>query len=406
MKHTFFLAVAAALLVVVPCLPAPAEFTAEEAVSRAIDGHPALQGAASAVEEETGTAKQVGLPPNPELDLGVESWSVSKGQENGMEFIAGLSQPLPLSGARKAARNAGLTGASAAGLEAEALKREIAAEVECLFYETLAAQELTAIAEENFDHQQALLELTRKRFDLGDLPEVDWLRADTEHEQYRAELNATLRERDSLRAQLAQLCRMSVEELPPCAGEIAPVADLLPDADALEESLRNTARHRARALREEQAAGETEALRRMAIPEPSLRLGLRRDTSVDANRVDVGVTVGLPLFDRNQGSVAAARARAQRISAENEAVLREETRQALSLLGEVRAALEQASHLKQEVLPRRLQSHTILDDSLELGGATLFEVLAEYRAMAETQIAILESEYAARTAFTSLQALL
>lgn len=405
MNKTVILLLPVLLTQFVYSLSAAGQFTAEEVVARALENHPALRGASLAVEEARGTAQQAGLPPNPELEIGVESWSVSGNRDNSMEFLAGISQTLPLSGARRTAWRAGLAGADAAGLEAASLRREIAAEIETLFYKTLAARERAAIAEENCSRQETLLELTRKRFELGDIPEVDYMRASAEQARYQAELQELILERDSLRAQLAHLCGIAPDNFPECAGELAPRPETLPAAAEMEEQLLNSPRHRARLLRETQASGDADAVRRAALPEPNLRVGLRRDTGERSNAVDVGITFGLPLFDRNQGALTAARARTQRIGAENQAALLEETRQAIRLLSEVRSALASTTQLRGNVLSQQEAARDALEQALQLGGATLFEVLAEYRGIMETKRILLDKETQARLALIELAAL-
>mgnify|MGYP003790921465 CR=1 FL=1 len=406
MNKPSYLLLLVSILSITHPLKAAAQLTAEEAVARALENHPALRGAQLAVEEEKGTALQAGLPPNPELEIGVESWSVSGNRENSPEFLAGVSQTLPLSGARRAVWQAGLAGVEAAGLEAQSLRREITAEVEILFYKSLAAQQRAAIAEENCSRQETLLELTRKRFELGDIPEVDYMRTSAEQARYQAELQEHILERDSLRAQLAHLCGITPDNFPECAGELAPHPEALPSAAGMEEKLLNSPRHQARLLRETQASGDADAVRRAALPEPNLRVGLRRDTGERSNALDVGLSFGLPLFDRNQGALTAARARAQRVRAENEAALREETRQAIALLNEARSALSSAEQLRSSVLSQQEAARDALEQALQLGGATLFEVLAEYRGISETKRVLLDKETQARLALIDLTALL
>jgi cobalt-zinc-cadmium efflux system outer membrane protein len=122
--------------------------------------------------------------------------------------------------------------------------------------------------------------------------------------------------------------------------------------------------------------------------------------------LDVGLSFGLPLFDRNQGALTAARARAQRVRAENEAALREETRQAIALLNEARSALSSAEQLRSSVLSQQEAARDALEQALQLGGATLFEVLAEYRGISETKRVLLDKETQARLALIDLTALL
>ncbi|NLO32132.1 MAG: TolC family protein [Candidatus Hydrogenedentes bacterium] len=383
-----------------------AEFTVEMAVNLVLDQHPNLRSAAFAVEEEKGEARQAGLLPNPELELRGESWSVARGQNNQMEVLAGITQPLPLSGARKFARQAGEAGVDAATLEAYATRQEIISEAQHLFYETLAAQEKAAIVEEIISLEGQLTELTRQRFEHGDLPEVDYLRASTDYGRYQATLKEICQERDALRRRLAHLCGVSPDEVETCTGSLAPVIEDFPEEASLKDLLSQSPNHLARLAYEDQAEKEVRAEQRSAIPEPGLQVGLRRLTEDRTNRMDVGISVDLPLFDRNQGAIHAAKARVQRIRAENEAKYQEEFRELTDLLLKGKRFLTLAEHLSTEVLPKQETTQQILESALVMGGASLFEVLAEYRSTLETKQEILENYANARDALIELNALL
>ncbi len=383
-----------------------AEFTVEMAVNLVLDQHPNLRSAAFAVEEEKGEARQAGLLPNPELELRGESWSVARGQNNQMEVLAGITQPLPLSGARKFARQAGEAGVDAATQEAFATRKEIISEAQHLFYETLAAQEKAVIVEEIISLEGQLTELTRQRFEHGDLPEVDYLRASTDYGRYQATLKEICQERDALRRRLAHLCGVSPDEVGACTGSLAPAIEDFPEEAALNDLLSQSPNHLARLAYEDQAEKEVRAEQRSAIPEPGLQVGLRRLTEDRTNRMDVGLSVDLPLFDRNQGAIHAAKARVQRIRAENEAKYQEEFRELTDLLLKGKRFLTLAEHLSTEVLPKQETTQQILESALVMGGTSLFEVLAEYRSTLETKQEILENYANARDALIELNALL
>lgn len=390
------------LCAVLPCIPAAAQFTVEEAVSYAMSAHPSLQAALLAVEEASAEALQAGLPPNPELEIGVEGWRSG----NDGEVLLGIVQTLPITGARKRARQAGRIGAEAAGQEAEAQRRVLHAHVEKVFYGTLAAQNMVVLAEVAYAYAERVAALTRQRFEAGDIPEVDWLRADGEQLRRKADLESTLRLRAAMRAQLALFCGLDEAGMPECAGELAPLIDDLPQQDVILDRLTAAPNYAARELRATQAVLETETLKRAALPEPALRLGMRRERSSGEPALDVNIGIGLPLFDRNQGAVAAARAKTLRIEAENDAAFREESHMAIALLGEAHAALLQATRLRSEVLPQLDEVSRIMEEALALGGATLFEVLAAQQESNDTHKELLELEREARTALIELLALL
>ncbi len=380
--------------------------TEEGAVNRALANHPSLRAALSAVEEATGEARQAGTPPNPELFVGVEGWRGRNRDDGGHEYLVELKQPLPLSRARRIAQQAGMLGADAAEQDAAAVRLQIASYARTLFYETLVAQKRQALFDAMAADAEALASLTRVRFEAGDLPEMDLMRVVAEQHRYEAERDRTLREYEGLHAQLAELCGLEGEARPECVGAIAPEAVLLPDADVLEARLIDAPGHAAQRLRAEQAEAMVSAVKRSALPEPSLHAGLRRDSDARASSLDLGISIELPLFDRKKGAASAARAREQRIRAENEAVLRNDLRTALALRSEAEGAIIEAQQLRERVLPKLEAASAIIDNAQTLGGATLFETLAARRDIAETRLALLDSENRARSALIMLEALL
>lgn len=405
MRYAIFHLYGIAALLLPAHLAAAEPFTVESAVARALAIHPALQGAYAAVAEETGAAVQAGLPPNPELEMGVENWTQSTGNEPAMEIHAGLTQQLPLSGARRMARRALTVGADAAAQAAGDVHRRIAAAAERAFYAVLAAREHAAIVNENAQYVRTLTTLSRARWEAGDIPEVDYLRAAAEQAQYTAELEAGNRALNAALGQLAAMCGMEVSALPECAGQI-PLEDAdLPEWETLPEQLHAAPRVRARAFREQQALLEVDAVRRAALPEPAVYLGWRRDTDADTHGLDAGIRISLPVFDRNQGARAAAMARARRVRAENNALLREELREAKALFDAICSRSEKAAHLRRHVLPQKEEVNAILERAVELGDRTLFELLAGRQDLLTLRLEILELETEARRAWIDLKAL-
>jgi len=381
------------------------QFTADDAAALAAANHPALEAAGYAVEEAKGEALQAGLPPNPELDVGVEGWK-SGNDEGGHELLVGISQTLPISGARKMARKAGMFGAAAATAEAEALRLEVAGAARSLFYETLAAQERLKLLSEAGADADALASLTRIRFEQGDIAEVDLMRAVAEKHRYLAETEKADKLLKGLRSQLAELCGIPDAELPECAGGNALEASMLPDPAELKGALLAHPRGKARELHEAQAAAALKAVRRKAIVEPAVRIGMRRDDDSKDNALDVGISIPLPLFDRNQGEEAEAHAREQRIRAENDSDLRELVRMCLALRAEAGAAIAEAAITRNNVIPQLAAAYAAVEKALELGGVTVFETLAAKRDIAEAQLALIESERKAHVALITLNTLL
>ncbi|HPX85981.1 MAG TPA: TolC family protein [Candidatus Hydrogenedentes bacterium] len=375
--------------------------TAAEVVGRVLKIHPGIQEALEAVEEARGHALQEGLWPNPELEAGAEGLHGNRGGD----WLAGVSQRIPLFGARALARKAAEAGVAAAGQQALLREKELTALAEMAFYEALAAQESRRIAENNLANAAAMAEMTRQRFEAGDIAEMDWLRAAAEENHQEAELEVLRIREETALAALTVLCALPPGAKPVLEGTLLPEEQAFPDAAVVAERLGSAPAARALELEAEAAAGEVKALKREALPEPEVHVGWRQERAEKQNAVDFSVSFDLPLFDRNQGAIAGARARARRLEAARQAKVQEDCRQALTLLGEGKAALKEAQLVREKNFPKLEGACRALETALTLGGVSLFEVLAAQQEVAEMRMHLLDLDHRARHALIELEAL-
>jgi cobalt-zinc-cadmium efflux system outer membrane protein len=119
--------------------------------------------------------------------------------------------------------------------------------------------------------------------------------------------------------------------------------------------------------------------------------------------VSLGAMVTVPLFNRNQGDVAAARAERSGAEAQLEAAR-------LSAMTEVAATRARDQRAREAVKlystgARTLarQNLTVVEQSYELGRATVFDVIAEQRRFLELERAYTETLRAAFEARTALK---
>ena len=374
---------------------------AEEVVTQVLQVHPGVTEALEAVEEARGHAIQEGLWPNPELELGAEGLHGNRGGD----WLAGVSQHIPLFGSRALARKAAEAGVSATDQHLQARRKELAALAESVFYEALAAREEREIGETNLANAAGIAEMTRQRFDAGDTAEMDWLRAAAEETHQRAELEVLRVREETALATLALLCDIPLTETLSLSGTLLPEMEAFPTAASLGELLGNAPEQRAVEFEIEEAAGEVKALKREALPEPDIHVGWRQERAEKVHAVDFSISFDLPLFDRNQGAIAEARARGRRLEATRLAQIKGGHQQALFLLGEGRAALAEAKMLRAETFPKLEEACEALETALRLGGISLFEVLAAQQEVAEMRLHLLDLDRRARNALIELEAL-
>lgn len=188
--------------------------------------------------------------------------------------------------------------------------------------------------------------------------------------------------------------------LPDAAVEFVTAdARTMPSNEALDETqalLRVPALRRAHAEYDAAEAALKLAVRKQY---PTVRLGLEYESDRGEVFLGPGLLLSLPLFDRNQGGIAAAE-RARGLARENytAALLRASHRVARSRT-RVDAAASSLEVYREGALREADSALTALKDRLRLGRATPLEAVATQSALARTRVQVLELEeqlYAAR----------
>jgi cobalt-zinc-cadmium efflux system outer membrane protein len=276
-----------------------------DAVAYALFHRPELRAANDRTSASERLRSQAGLIPNPHLLFRKEDFTdhLNVG-ENSQTYWEG-AQLLETSGKRGGRIAVAQQGIEQIRLQAELERRQIALNVRESYWKARAAQSLAALYTQDADYFRQVIEYHEARFREGKIAEVDLLRVRLQGEQIRAAAaNAKL---DSEKALLMLAQEMNAE---PNSAWV-----LSEDFEALEEPTPIPAGADPASLRTEgqlaqQAIAGLEAQTRMdkANGRPDLLFtgGYKRDVNIDTPVA--GVQFDLPLFNRNQGTVAAAHA--------------------------------------------------------------------------------------------------
>lgn len=179
------------------------------------------------------------------------------------------------------------------------------------FYDVLEAKALVELAELDVENFQRVEQITQAVVDGGNLPRIelsrvrlDRLQAEQGLRDARNELVAAVA---ALRATMGlgdadpdfdvagSLDDIAVQEFPDVEDALAMAVENRPDITALQRKIA-------------QANAEAESERRQAFPEVTPMIGYTRQFQEkaigfpDANSFGLGLEMGLPIFDRNQGN--------------------------------------------------------------------------------------------------------
>lgn len=372
------LAVWLAVLAMPPAAGAQTPITLEAAIARTLGANPALRAAASEAAAQEGALSQAGALPNPELSL------LREGQgRDTRTSTASLSIPIELGGKRAARIDSAQQQRQLALIEADALRVQLRFDTVAAFYDVHAALERLRMANEMTALAGRALYAATRRVELGKASPVDATRARVAEANARIDALHAARDLQAAQVRLAALWGGDATGL----EIVAPAAPVLPDAPPLAPLLARLDQapgmRRARAqITQNAALVRIEQARR--TPDVNVIVGVRREGPEQRNQAVLGVSVPLPLFDRNNGAVLAALRRVERARDEQDAE-GVRLRTALSEAhGRLTSARSEAALIEAEILPGAQGAAQAAQRGFEAGKFGILDVLDAQRTLVQS----------------------
>jgi len=388
------------LVVTVP-LPARAqavgEVSVDELVARALVDNPDLKAARLEVEASAGRLQQAGLRPNPMLELGGQ-----KALSPDNNLTVGVSLPLDLNG-----RKAGRVGVAEREIEMRRRQvaereRQVRAEVRMKAGELLAARRNLQVTDDLLGVNRSALEVVGTRVRQGAAPSLDEGLQLVEVNRLDANRQLAQSRVDIAALQLKSLAGMAPDAPLALKGELAFSPLSLDLAAATQRAVsdrpdvavaRSEAAMAAALVKKEEAEGRWDATINVGYQRQDFGFPLNGLTASGAQRPiqDVfhyfggGVSIVLPLWNRNQGNVAAAAAATRAAERRVEfAVLtaQQEVGVAFTQYDAARRSLDIYERGVRDVARRNLD---VIRQAYQLGRGSLLDVIAEQRRYIEVE---------------------
>lgn len=362
--------------------------TLAEARDLALERSPALRAARAEVAREEGrlvTART--WPYNPEAT--VESAARSGALESSTDLGFELSQEVEIGGQMGARIRVARSGLEAARQRLVRERLVVLASVEQAFGAVLAARARTELADADLALTRRLFEFEERRLEAGAGTQLEVNvarsavgRAMRNVEEAWAELVAT-------RASLATVAGIPAGQLPVVEGELA-AATTLPRLPLLVERLLETRADLA-ALRSEVVQREnTVTLARRDVV-PNLGLGAFSRSEEGDDIVGGAVSIAIPVFNRNQGEIAVARAEVELAESALARAELEAIEELTSAHAHLAAALSSVRALEQHVVQPLDETLMLLERSLEAGKIDATRVLLLRRELIDGQREAIEA---------------
>ncbi|MDX6457984.1 MAG: outer membrane protein heavy metal efflux system [Acidobacteriaceae bacterium] len=384
--------VLAALVLVSPCGfaedPPVQVLSLRDAITSAINKRPELQAAAQVEASTAQLRRQAGFIPNPRLFYQSENLRPGVDFTQGVDTYAYATEVLEVSGRRGARIATADSAVNRSQLTFEQQKRSIELRVAQTYWDTLRLQYLRLLAEQSVGYYREILDYNEKRFNEGKIAAADLLRVRLE--EARAEGNtessrlaeAEAKQRLAREMGLATAGNWRLSESFELLSEANnPDSADSPQNDRIEVKLAQQAIDTARAnLRTQKAQGR---------PDVDALFGYKRTAGF--NTMIAGFQMNLPIFDRNQAAVAAARFEVEA----NRSTLSAVEHQNASDLALARMSYEtwkrQVTDRYRPLLDQAVDIANISRAAYREGGTDLLRLLDAERLRVDTQSAWVEA---------------
>ena len=390
--------------------------TFEQALTQAAERNPEVAAANLGREVAAARVKQARAWGNPTLGLEVEN-VLGRGvyaDFGSAETTVALSQPLPVGGGRAARIRGARTGTVIAEVDAELAVRALRRDLAIAYAEAVAADRLAELGRERARIGAETQAAVDRRFAAGLESELQRSRAVVATSGMQAAARRAAAVSLSRRRALAAFWREDTVSaaLDPAWFEAAPAAPArgtAPIGDSAGDPAfaGHPSVERARRL-VEQAEARLAAERgsRFGGLEATLAARRFRDMPTDSDRAWVlGLSMPLPLWDRNDASIAEARAELLSAEIEAERVTRGLAAEREEVVAELGAVRLEVDALTSSGLPSARAAAALTRQGYEAGRLSLSERLEAESALMELQERLVRARLQLRTAEARLDSL-
>jgi cobalt-zinc-cadmium efflux system outer membrane protein len=377
--------------------------TLDDLEAIALASHPSISQARSQVEIARGRYTQSLLPPNPTLRY--QSVEIGSGGASGLHSL-GLSQRFVT------ANKLGLAGQSWANTiqqrisELRLAELQVLTEVRAAFARTLIAQQRVQVTKRLATLSEQLVTSTENLQSAEEVSRITVLQAQGDAAQAKVQAENAVTALNARRRGLSAAVGGGLTINHDLAGNVA--ADLVdtPWEPLLDEIVAASPELAAAGSDLQRARWALQLACAQVTPDITGQFGVGIDAASDDPFVNVGISVPLPIRNRNQGNIRAARAE---MAAASQAI--EQTRLDLQtrlarVVERYQLAQNRYQRLTETVLPNVEETFELSLSAFQAGETGFLQLLTAQRSLFSTQLTLLEAIEQARQAQAEIEGLL
>ena len=377
--------------------------TLESIESTALASHPAIREQRSRIEATRGQYTQAGLPFNPVFQY--QSEEIGNEDSSGLHS-ATLSQQIVTANKLGIAQQVQAREIKKQQAQLRIAELTVLARVRASFAQALVAQRRKQIADQIVQLAEQSVESVQSLLEAEEVSKVALLQAKVELQQATiAAENAQTQFQAAFKALAAAAGNIALPR-GPLAGDLEadlverPWQSLIGEITAIspEMSLAGSELERAKWALQLACA--------QVVPNVTVQAGAGYDGSSDDTFGVFGVSVPLPIRNRNQGNIRTARAEIAAASAAIERTQLDLQGRLAEAVGRYEVARQRYTRLTESVIPNAQETYELASQAFEVGETDYLQLLTAQRTLFDTQLSILDAIGTAKQTAAEIDALL
>ena len=357
--------------------PAPTgTLTLQQTLNLAMAQSPALQVGRLQIQSAKVHQQYAGQWPNPELEIEFENFA-GTGDFSGtqaLETTISLAQSFPLGGDLAHTKRVAGKASELADWNQQARRVELLSNVTSQYIQALVNQRRVEQSQQAVDLATAVRDLIQKRVDAGVAPQVELIRADVQLAQVQLEVQQAKRQLTASYHQLALSLGQKQVTFEKVAGNLEQIG-VLPKMDTFLVHIEQHPQVKRWATELAMRQSQHQLANAIARQDLSVRLGVKHDNDNNDQALVLGLSMPLPIGDRNQAQRLSTRIGEQSASHEKRQALLALQQTLVMAYTQLAIAYDHAIALRDNALPKAQQAFDVTQKAYEQGDVQFIDVL-------------------------------
>jgi cobalt-zinc-cadmium efflux system outer membrane protein len=321
-----------------------------------------------------------------------------------------ISQQLETAGKRDKRIAAADANIAIADADIRIAQAETSAKVYAAFYQVLAAQQAQMLATELLQIGTTSKETTAKRVLAGKVSPVEETKAKVVEAGLKVDLVSASQQLVAAKKRLISFWGKGLASAETttftAVGELDKL-NTLPALTELAAELPNSPRLKKASLMVIQKQALSEIEKSKQTPDVTISLGARRNEELGGiTQALIGLSIPIPLFDRNQGNLQSAKAREVQSLDEKTALENQLQAELAIAYARWQSQIEAITTYSQDILPGAQSAYDAARKGFEFGKFSFLEVLDAQRTLFQTKTQFIQTQASAHQAEADIQSIL